>query len=159
MPALAHETSTRTLDIALLGMMTDYPTLCAPHVQPVREVLDGRRLRYKLRFGDAILVFHHGCLMGQVVHNGRIRALPPFFVNADGTPCLAVPPAHRQHWLEEFLDLPKSVLLFYFSLLKEVFKGYALAGRWEDPASGNISARAVPETLHAVLAEVDWRTR
>lgn len=155
------ETTVRTTAVepALLGVLTDYKTLCAPHVPAIRDVLAGKTYRYKVRFNDTLFVFHHGCLMAQVVHNGIIRALPPFRLDKDGTPYLQALPEHQQHWLNEFMAMPKSVLLFYFSLLKEVFKGYALRCRWEDPASGQAVWVPVPMALRPILSEVEWHTR
>jgi hypothetical protein len=143
----------------LLGLLSDYQTLCAPHVPAIREVLEGRAHRYKLRYNGVTFIFHHGCLMTQVLHDGLLRALPPFSIERDDTPVLHALPEHQQGWLDEFLTLPKDVLLFYFSLLKEVFKGYPLRSRWEDPATGRRQWVPVPEMLQPVLAEVGWHIR
>ncbi len=159
MPQSTHDRDALVREMTLLGLITDYRTLSAPHVDKVRDVLHGRAHRYKVRFGDAMLVFHHGCLMVQVVHNGLIRALPPFSVDAEGRPWLSAMPEHQQHWMDEFLALPKGVLLFYFTLLKEVFRGYALGCRWTDPDNGRVSQVPVPDVLKDMLDEVGWRTR
>ncbi len=137
--------------------VTDLRTLCVPYVQPVREVLTGQRHRCKIRYGNALLVFHHGCLMGQIVYQGVIYALPPLDINADGTPYIRTLSTHRRHWLAELTALPKDLLLFYFTLLKEVFKGYALSAKFENPSNGRLVPALVPAELHPILREVDWR--
>lgn len=159
MQSLTHPTRAAVLEPSFPGVYTDYKTLCAPHVPAIRDVLEGKTYRYKVKFDNATFVFHHGCLMIQVVHDGLIRALPPFAVEEDGTPYLRALPEHQQFWMEEFMELPKSVLLFYFSLLKEVFKGYALGCRWQDPDTGRMVKVPVPDVLHPLLSEVGWYTR
>ncbi len=141
---------------ALLGVFTDYEALCAPYIPSIRDVLEGKALRHKLKFNDAVFVFHHGCLMSQVLHQGVIRALPPFGLDEAGRPYLQALPEHQQHWLGEFLQLPKSVLMFYFTLLKGVFAGEPLRSRWEDPETGYITWQAVPDELQPVLKAVGW---
>jgi hypothetical protein len=143
-------------ELSLLGVMTDYRSLCAPHVPSVREVLTGGTYRHKLRFNDAVFVFYHGCLMSRVVYRGQIFALPPFGLNRSGQPYLTALPEHQRPWLDEFLSLPKDVLLFYFTLLKEVFKGHVLTCQWENPATNAIEPRPIPEELQPILREVDW---
>ena len=144
---------------AKIGLVTDYRALCAPHVENVRDVLSGKTQRYKLRFENAVFIFHHGCLMVRVVEDGHIRALPPFSLERDGTPYLHALPEHQQPLFGEFMQLPKSTLLFYFYLLKEVFKGYALRCRWSDPVTGRKSWVSMPEALRPFLSEVGWNVR
>ena len=64
-----------------------------------------------------------------------------------------VQPAGRDFILDEdeFMTLPKDVLLFYFSLLKEVFRGYALRCRWQDPATNMRYWVPVPDVLRPYL--------
>lgn len=141
---------------ALLPVFTDYRALCAPHVKAVRDVLQGCRYRYKVQFNETTFHFFHGCLMAYVVTDGVIRALPPFGLGRDGVPYLQALPEHQLKWLEEFMSLPKSTLLYYFSLLKEVFKGYAIRYRWQDPETGKTESIEMPEALKSILAEVEW---
>jgi len=149
---------TRVPTPALLGVFTDYDTLVAPHVPAVRDVLTGKTHRYKVAFNDAVLVFHHGCLMVQVVHDGLIRALPPFGLTEDGRPYLSAMPEHQMAWMDEFLTLPKSILFFYFSLLKAVFHNQPLSCRWEAPVTGRTSQVPVPEVLQPILSDAGWST-
>jgi hypothetical protein len=148
--------SIKATEPALLGLFTDYEALCAPYLPSVRDVLEGKTLRAKLKFNDAVFVFHHGCLMSQVLHQGVIRALPPFGLDDAGKPYLQALPEHQQHWLGEFLQLPKSVLMFYFTLVKGVFAGEPLRCRWEDPETGHITWRSVPDELQPILQAVGW---
>jgi hypothetical protein len=156
---LAQNSAAEFHESALLAVFTDYENICAPYVPAVREVLEGKKSRFKLHYNNATFVFHHGCLMVQIVHEGLIRALPPFGIGMDGKPYLQVMPEHQKHWMTEFLTLPKSILLFYFSLLKQVFGNHPLQGRWQDPLTNRISLVPVPVELRSILNEVDWAAR
>lgn len=144
--------SERPNAVTELPVFTDYRQLCKPHVDAVRDVLTGKRPRYKLHYNGAVLVFDHGCLMSQVVVDGVIRRLPPFALAMDGTPYLMALSANRQAVLDEFLTMPRDILLFYFTLLQDVFKGYALRCRRED-----MSLVPVPASLRPILTETNWR--
>lgn len=157
MPQTMHFPETKVQDLSLLGVFTDYKSICAPYVPMVRDVLEGKANRCKLKFNNTLFVFHHGCLLSRVVHNGRIFSLPPFAFDWNGQPYITALPLHQRRFFNEFLSLPKDVLLFYFTLLKEVFKGYALGCQWEDPATGRITRQPIPAELQAALKEVDWR--
>jgi hypothetical protein len=137
-----------------------YRALVAPHVHAVQAVLTGQRDRYKFRFEDAVLMLDHGCLMGRIFYQGRITALPSFARDVlRDTPYLRAWPPHQSQWLSDCLSLPKGLLLFYFSLLKEVFAGAPLSCRLEDPASGKLIAHPMPLALQPILQEVGWAFR
>ena len=142
----------------LLGILTDYKTLCAPYVPDVRDVLSGRQYRFKVNFHDTAFHFYHGCLMVQVLHDGLLRALPHFGKTDDGKPYMQTLPEPELHWFDDFLTLPKSVLLFYFTLMKDVFKSEPLRFRWEDPKSGEVSWVEPPVALRSILQETEWAT-
>lgn len=139
-----------------VALLTDYRTVCAPYVEEVREVLKGVRYRTKVNFQGTAFHFYHGCLMVQARHEDRLYAMPPFGLDKNGLPYVQVLPEHQAAWMDEFLSLPKTVLLFYFSLMKEVFRGYRLQGRLEDPATGKISYGSIPAALAPILTEVGW---
>ena len=141
----------------LPGGFTDYNTLCAPYVPNVRDVLEGRQYRFKVQYNDTFFHFYHGCLMVQAVHEGLLRALPPFGKTTHGVPYLHALPEHQLHWFDDFLSLPKGVLLFYFTLMKEVFGGQPLRFLKEDPRSGQTAWVDVPHRLQPILSEVEWQ--
>ncbi len=146
-------TDTRpTLSTCFQAPVLDFKELCRPYVEPVREVLEGKRYRYKLPYGQAIFHFYHGCLMTKALYQGRLYVLPPLSLTDDGMPSLYQLPEHQAHWLEEFLTLPKDLLLFYLHLMKEVFRGRALQGHTQ-----NGQLATIPPALKAFLTEVDWR--
>jgi hypothetical protein len=140
-------------------LFTDFRTLCTSHVESVRAVLSGQQFRYRLHFNQATLVLHHGCLLTRVFYQGYDYALPAFGIFQDGRPYVTVLPEHQRGCYQDFCSLPKEILLFYFTLLKEVFRGYALVGHWEDPDTGKKAEMPVPEELLQILAEVEWNVR
>ena len=137
---------------------TDYRKAVAPYVPAIRDVLEGNEYRTKVEWETTGFHFFHGCLMVQVKHEGRLYSLPPFGLNEDNTPYIQTLPEHKAKWLEEFMSLPKSVLMFYFMLMKETFNGYALKGRIQNPVSGKNTIGDVPEAFADILAAVEWNT-
>lgn len=138
------------------GLLFDYNGLWAHHLPAVRAVLSGELSRYKLRFEDAVFLFDHGCLMSRVALNRQIFAMPPFTLSPAGEPYLRALPPHQEHCIQEFLALPKGILLFYFTLLKEVFAHKPLACYREAPETGVLTQVKVPDALRSILAEVGW---
>lgn len=142
-------------NVRLLPQITDYKTICAPYVEQIRDVLEGKAYRTKIQYGQTWFHFYHGCLMVKVNHEGQLFALPPMDQTEEGRPFINLLPEHQQHWLDEFMELPKDVLMFYFSLMKEVFKGHAIKGRLQT-ASGQTSWGSVPAQLEPLFDSVDW---
>ena len=138
-------------------LATDYDALCAPHISAVRAVLAGEQYRYKLHVEDAIIIFHHGCLMGRIWLNGQRYALPPLALDESGQPYFyAIPSAQRSVWVE-FCQLPKGILLFYFSLLKRATRGLPLYLQSNPQTQATQHTLSVPAVLHPWLKAVDWR--
>lgn len=141
----------------ITGITTDYDQLCAPFVESVRDVLNGKRYRVKVRYLDADFHFYHGCLMTQVNHNGRLLALPPISLDTQtGLPVLHALPDHQADWLNAFFSLPKSLLLFYFSLMKRVFSNQPLSYQWQHLQTGELLHPAMPYVLQQYLSETGW---
>jgi hypothetical protein len=137
-------------------LFTDYLALTAPHVPAVQAVLSGTQSRYKLGFENAVLLFDHGCLMGRVFFEGRFYALPPMALDALGAPYLRALPIAQRPTLVEFCTLPKGILLFYFTLLKQVFRGHRLYGKRLNLKTGQFNMLPIPTTLHPWLQAVGW---
>lgn len=138
------------------GRLTDYLQLCAAHVPAVRQVLAGERLRYRLRYDDAVIYFDHGCLLSRAFFQNRLYGLPMFFRADNGSAGLRALPTHQQQGYKELWSLPKGVLLFYFTLLKESFNGMPLVAFREDPASGAMQPCTMPDALRPILSAVGW---
>ncbi len=137
-------------------LLTDYDTLCAPHVAALQAILAGRQGRYKLPFEDATFIFDAGCLMGRVWREGRSYALPPLALDHFGLPYFyAIPATQRAVW-SEFCQLPKSILLFYCTLLKKTTGGGLLSVQDNrlDPAIR--PGLPLPVALHPWLDAVAW---
>lgn len=137
---------------------TDYSRLCAGHVPAVRQVLAGQRLRYRLRYENAVIYFDQGCLLSRIFFKNQLYGMPMFFRAANGSPALRVLPKHQHSFYQEVLTLPKGLLLFYFTLLKESFGGLPLAAYREDEGTGALNPCGLPEVLLPVLQAVGWTT-
>ncbi len=140
------------------GLLFDYDGLCAHHLPALRAVLNGGRSRYRFQFEDATFLFHHGCLMSRVIFRRQICGMPPFALTPDGQPYLRALPKRQQACLQEFLALPKGILLFYFTLLKKVFECKPLVCYQESSQTGHLAQVNLPQALLPILAEVGWET-
>jgi hypothetical protein len=138
------------------SLLSDHATMSKPHVTAVREVLRGQRFRYKLTYENATLLFDHGCLMGRIYYQGHFFTLPPLEEEPDGSPCLWTLPLAQQPALAEFCRLPKGILLFYFTLLKQVFKGRTLTCRPWTQGGHNAKLPPIPAPIRPWLRAVGW---
>lgn len=142
--------------VEALNAATDYTVLAAPHISALQAVLHGERSRYKLAFENAVLLFDHGCLMGRVFFEGRFYALPPIALDDQGRACLRALPIAQRPALAEFCKLPKGILLFYFTLLKQAFGGATLYSQWIDLKTERTSDSPIPAVLRPWLQAVGW---
>jgi hypothetical protein len=135
---------------------TSYAALTAPHVSAVQAVLHGVKSRYKLPFEDALLLFDHGCLMGRVFFQGRFYTLPPLELDVCGRPYFRSLSLAQRPALEDFCKLPKGILLFYFSLLKQALGGKSISSQRLHPTTGQTTAQPMPSSLRPWLDAVNW---
>jgi hypothetical protein len=142
--------------LSVLTPWNDYAVFTQPHVAEIRNVLHGVRFRYKFTVENAVVLFDHGCLMGRIYYQGHFFALPPLEEEADGTPCLRALPITQQTAIAEFCRLPKGILLFYFTLLKQVFAGRTLTCRQWSTNGQNHRQMPIPAPLRPWLHAVGW---
>ena len=128
-------------------VFTDFETLCRPHIDPLKAVLEGSRYRYRVEYADAVLYFYHGCLMTQVYFQEKLFVMPPLRVTEQGLPFLEGLSKHKAHWLEEFAQLPKNILLFYAALMNGLVNHQPIQYRYEDPETGEITWSPLPEPV------------
>lgn len=121
-------------------------TLCEPHIPALSHVFTGEKPRYNLSFLNATFYFYHGCMLNQVMYLGKMILLPTIQQDHNGNPYWNVPNTPNLRWLTDLTQLPRAIVIFYFTLLRKLFPARQ---RWT-------GIHTLPSNILSFMEESGW---